>query len=106
MTVSLFCYRGLQEHDPAECDYQREYAAIIRDVVNGKIPETEEKVQIVGRAETEGRAGAAPTMTCADQGGSRSSFMDVACIWVSVLLVTILLVVFLSAEGGGLVLAF
>ena len=85
-------YAGQQEHDPGECEYNREYMAVVNDIVSGRITETESKLKwIAGKKIQAGKKSAYRDLCLGEKGWQ--SIWDVMCIWFSICLVVVSLVV-------------
>ncbi len=73
---------GGKVHDPEECEYNQEYAAIVEDILSGKITRTEVEIEKESMKKLRDGKRSAYYELCA---GKRryDNFLDVACVWVS-----------------------
>ncbi len=84
-------FTGNQEHDHEECLYNREYNAIIDDIISGRILVTEDEYKRQSVTKLAANKKSAYLDLC---GGKDffSGLLDVTCIWFSVCLIIIILV--------------
>ncbi len=85
-------YLGEKVHNPDECEYNQEFALVVDNIVTGRIAEEEPKLR--WRAEQklkEGKKSAYKDL-CASK-TSWSSVWDIVCIWFSISLIVIIVVV-------------
>ncbi|MFA5260196.1 MAG: hypothetical protein WC450_03085 [Candidatus Omnitrophota bacterium] len=85
-------YAGQKEHNPNECEYNREYTAVVNDIVSGQIAETESKLKWLAAKKIESGKKSAYRDLCLGEKGWQAVW-DVMCIWLSICLVVITLVV-------------
>jgi hypothetical protein len=85
-------YAGQKEHNPDECEYNREYSAVVNDIVSGRITETESNLKWLAGKKIQAKKKSAYRDLCAGEKGWQP-VMDVMCIWFSICLVVITLVI-------------
>jgi len=82
---------GRQEHDPEACNFKKEYAAIIEDVLTGRIAQSEEEFKQIASAKIKAGKKSAYQELCSPK-NYMSWILDIACIWVSIVVVTVAVV--------------
>ncbi len=91
-------YAGQKEHNPDECEYNREYSAVVNDIVSGRITETESNLKWLAGKKIQAKKKSAYRDLCAGEKGWQP-VMDVMCIWFSICLVVITLVLALFPKA-------
>jgi len=82
-------------HDPDECEYNQEYAQIIRDIMIGKILQTEDKFKQAAAEKIHAGKRSAYNELCTSK-NFFSGVLDITTVWFSIalILLTVVLVVF------------
>ena len=81
-----------QQHDPEGCDYNREYSKIIDDILSGEISKSELALKQYGEAKEKAGRKSAYQVLCEEK-DFLQGMLDVLCIWVSIGILIILLVI-------------
>jgi len=85
-------YAGQKEHNPDECEYNREYTEVVNDIVSGRITETESNLKwLAGKKIHAGKKSAYRDLCVGEKGWQ--PVLDVMCIWFSICLLVITLVI-------------
>jgi len=82
---------GKKEHDAAECEYNQEYAEIIRDILSGRIIQNEGRYREAALIKEAVGKRSAYRYLCGPR-NFLSSIVDVACVWFSILLMIVFFV--------------
>ena len=73
------------EHNPKECDYNREYKALMEDIMSGKIAKTEVDFKRLAIKKMKVGQSSAYNDLCAMR-NSLEGFLDIFCVWFSICL--------------------
>ena len=74
-----------QQHNPQECDYNREYKALMEDIMSGRIAKTEIDFKRLAFKKMKVGQSSAYNDLCASR-NPLDGFLDVFCIWFSICL--------------------
>lgn len=75
-----------QVHDAGECEYNREYSRIVKEILSGNINKTEGQIKEYAYKKFKGGIRSAYKDLCSRR-NALGAFIDIMCIWISVLIV-------------------
>jgi len=84
-------FSGAQDHDPRYCEYNKEYEAIIRDILSGDITKTEDGFKDIALAKRKQNKRSAYNDLCSSK-KYMSWLLDIICIWFSISLMILAVV--------------